>query len=179
MEIDREEIRLHDRAMTMLKRKGLAFTAALGVEVERAERYRRPLTLLVFHIGRAERAHKGAWDDQRRRLFSVMTDCAVETLRAPDFCAPAPGGHFAVCLPETDRDGATQAAEKLRRAIMAREVDRRLIGPAISRVSWAATERADGEADPHAFLKRAIDAALAAGELAEIDAIAEPSARKV
>jgi diguanylate cyclase (GGDEF)-like protein len=90
---------------------------ALDREVARLNRHSRPLTLLLFDIDHFKRVN-----DERGHLCGDFTlrELAARVkalvIRKGDLLARYGGEEFAVVLPETDRDGGVQVAERIRAA---------------------------------------------------------------
>jgi len=88
--------------------------AGLELEVRRADRSRRPLSVLMIDLD-----HFKAINDRCGHavgdavLIAVVTRCLAR-LRAIDLCGRIGGEEFVVALPETDEDGAATTAERLR-----------------------------------------------------------------
>ena len=93
-----------------------AFEELLELELERAARADRPLSVIVGDIDcfRAvnERQGHAAGDARSRRV----ADDALKWKRRIDHAARIGGEEFALLLPETDERGAFIVAERLRRA---------------------------------------------------------------
>lgn len=86
-------------------------------ELERARRYRRPLSLVYLDLDGFK-----AINDEFGHLFGdeVLRGAAKAmraVLRSSDLMARIGGDEFAVLMPETAQEGAVQACEKLRRAL--------------------------------------------------------------
>ena len=97
-----------------------AFDVKLKHECTRCERDQTPLALLIGDVDYFKQFNdlyghpKG--DDC---LKAVATAFGVQSLRGADLAARYGGEEFAVVLPNTDRDGALRAAERIRNAIWA------------------------------------------------------------
>ena len=76
-----------------------------------------PLSVVVFDLDHFkqinDRFGHGAGDD----VLAAVGEVVTMTLRASDFAGRHGGEEFLVLLPDTDREGALKAAEKLREAI--------------------------------------------------------------
>ena len=76
-----------------------------------------PLSVVVFDLDHFkqinDRFGHGAGDD----VLAAVGEVVTVTLRASDFAGRHGGEEFLALLPDTDRDGAMKAAEKLRQAI--------------------------------------------------------------
>ena len=96
-----------------------AFVATVHKEIERAARFDRPLALLMLDLD-----HFKVVNDTHGhpRGDAVLVEIAVrlrEQLRDVDTLARYGGEEIVAVLPETDEDGAAQAAERLRATVAA------------------------------------------------------------
>jgi diguanylate cyclase (GGDEF)-like protein len=94
--------------------------ALIGQEANRAVRYHRPLSVLVVEIDHAEHIHNELGHVQVEGLLREISERLGRAIRDTDTVAflDADGPpHFAIVLPETDEQGATLAADKIRRSI--------------------------------------------------------------
>lgn len=93
------------------------FLRAVEAEVERATRYRRPLSVAYIDLDGFkavnDRFGHGAGDDLLQAVGAQLRECT----RSADLPARLGGDEFAILLPETDEQGARDAADKLRRAL--------------------------------------------------------------
>jgi len=93
----------------------------LPCEAERARRYVHPLSIImcdIDHFKRINDTHGHPTGDAVLREFAAALRETVR--RGADWVARYGGEEFVVVLPETDLDGATVVAEKLRAAVAAR-----------------------------------------------------------
>src|SRR4030088_1705187 len=98
--------------------------ALVGQEANRAVRYHRPLSLLVVELDHAEHVHKELGQIQLEGLLREISDRLGHAIRDTDtvaFLDVEGPPHFAIVLPETDEQGATLAADKIRRGIAAHD----------------------------------------------------------
>src|ERR1700674_4991845 len=94
--------------------------ALVGQEANRAVRYHRPLSVLLIELDHAEHIHRELEQIQIEGLLREMAERLGHAIRDTDtvgFLDHAGLPHFAIVLPETDEQGATLAADKIRRAI--------------------------------------------------------------
>lgn len=94
--------------------------ALVGQEANRSVRYHRPLSVLVVELDHAEHIHKELEAVQIEGLLREMSERLGHAIRDTDtvgFLDADGPPHFAIVLPETDEQGATLAADKLRRSI--------------------------------------------------------------
>lgn len=86
-------------------------------EMRRAQRYRRPLTLLMLDLD-----HFKAFNDQYGHLagdqaLRETAEVLRQNSRSVDFVARYGGEEFAIILPETDLERAARQAERVRAAV--------------------------------------------------------------
>jgi two-component system cell cycle response regulator len=134
------------------------FQSRLGMEIERAKRYGRVLSLVMLDVDTFKEIN-----DQRGHQFGdhVLAEVGKilkENVRASDIVCRYGGEEFAVLLPETPPEQAGQAAEKLRTGLKERFQGGR--DPVALTVSLGvASYPSPGVADENNLVKRA-DAAL-------------------
>jgi len=144
-QVERALDRLHDKTdrLTDLAQTdsltGLANRRYLVEQMERefmrARRYHRPLSLLYLDLDGFK-----ALNDRHGHLFGdeVLRGCARSlsaVLRSTDLLDRIGGDEFAVLLPETNLSGAENAANKLRKALMAYG---KQLGPAVPPLTFCA-----------------------------------------
>lgn len=116
-----ENARLYRTMLTMSITDGLTglfnaryFYNRLEIEISRARRYGRPLTLFMLDIDYFKRFNDTyghlAGDDALKHLAAVLK----ENTREPDTVARYGGEEFCVILPETDMEKAAVLAERIR-----------------------------------------------------------------
>ena len=94
--------------------------ALIGQEANRAVRYHRPLSVLVVELDHAEHIHNELGQTQVNALLGELADVLGRAIRDTDtlgFLEADRSPHFVIILPETDQQGATLAADKIRRAV--------------------------------------------------------------
>ena len=94
--------------------------ALIGQEANRAVRYHRPLSVLVVELDHAEHINNELGEVQLHALLNEIAETLGRAIRDTDtlgFLDGEGSPHFVMILPETDRDGATLAADKIRRSI--------------------------------------------------------------
>jgi diguanylate cyclase (GGDEF)-like protein len=94
--------------------------ALIGQEANRAVRYHRPLSVLVVELDHAEHIHKELQQIQVEGLMREISERLGQAIRDTDtvgFLDAEGPPHFAIVLPETDEQGASLAADKIRRSI--------------------------------------------------------------
>jgi diguanylate cyclase (GGDEF)-like protein len=98
--------------------------ALIGQEANRAVRYHRPLSVLIVELDHAEHVHKELGHIQLEGLLRELSDRLAHAIRDTDtlaFLDVEGPPHFAIVLPETDENGATLAADKIRRSIASQD----------------------------------------------------------
>ncbi len=110
-----EELALRDGLTDLGNRR--AFGQRLTHEIERAERYHQPLSLLMLDVDRFKEYNDAfghqAGDEVLKTLARVLETQGRET----DFFARFGGEEFVALLPHTDSIGAMTMAERLRVAL--------------------------------------------------------------
>jgi diguanylate cyclase (GGDEF)-like protein len=94
--------------------------ALVGQEANRAVRYHRPLSVLIVELDHAEHIHNELEQIQIEALLREISERLGQSIRDTDtvaFLDVDGPPHFAIVLPETDGQGATLAADKIRRSI--------------------------------------------------------------
>jgi diguanylate cyclase (GGDEF)-like protein len=118
VELLRKDISLEKQAVTdsvtgLYNRRYLY--ERLGTELRRAQRYGRPVSLILLDLGQ----FKGANDQLAEPMLSRFARIINESLREPDTPCRYGGEEFAVVLPETGPVEALAVAEKLRQSLKA------------------------------------------------------------
>jgi diguanylate cyclase (GGDEF)-like protein len=116
--------------------------ALVGQEANRAIRYHRPLSVLVLELDHAEHIDKELQQIQIEALLKDIAERLGQSIRDTDtvgyFDSDGPP-HFAIVLPETDEEGATLAADKIRRSIASHDFSTSGSWPRITVSCGAAT----------------------------------------
>ncbi len=102
------------------------FMALAEQEVQRAARYRRPLSFLMLDLDHFKDFNDLYGHQIGDRLLCSLVDLCQAQLRGVDVLGRYGGEEFVILMPETLRSGAAQAAERIRAAI----ADMRLDSPA-------------------------------------------------
>ncbi|WP_019591852.1 diguanylate cyclase [Thioalkalivibrio sp. ALE20] len=137
---------------------GLANRLTLGnrleAEMDRCERYQRPMAVIMFDIDH----FKAVNDEHGHEAGDVVLKAVARTvdaqLREQDLLGRWGGEEFLIVLPETDGEGAAAAAEKLRRSIAQLDLPD---APAVT-ASFGVTERQPNDT-PRAITRR-VDQAM-------------------
>jgi len=95
------------------------FMDTANQELARAQRYGRPLSLLMLDIDHFKRINDTYGHDVGDMAIRALSNICRGILRDVDLLARLGGEEFAALLPETPRPQATQVAERLRAAIEA------------------------------------------------------------
>ena len=92
----------------------------LGEEVVRAQRARRPLSMLMLDLDDFKLVNDTFGHLFGDRVLTWTAELIRSTLRASDIPARYGGDEFAIILPETDHDEARRAAERILEAFRSR-----------------------------------------------------------
>lgn len=126
-------------------------------EMARARRYDKPLSVLMLDIDRFKLVNDthghAAGDEILRQLSGVIRGALRET----DIIGRIGGEEFAAILPETALQGATETAERLRKAVVTSPCEYEGIRIHYS-ASIGVSDRRPQDANLHQILKRADDA---------------------
>jgi len=87
------------------------------VEVARAARYERPLSLVMFDADDFKQLNDKQGHAAGDHALTILANTARHQLRGPDQVGRIGGAELALVLPETDLAGAMQVAERLRETI--------------------------------------------------------------
>ncbi|MBI5408048.1 MAG: HDOD domain-containing protein [Nitrospirae bacterium] len=98
------------------------FQELLDKEVGRADRYRHPLSLIIFDIDHFKKVNDTFGHPRGDIVLRFIGDLLNRAIRTPDTAARYGGEEFAVVLPETDLKGAVVVAERLREAVEKLEI---------------------------------------------------------
>jgi diguanylate cyclase (GGDEF)-like protein len=93
------------------------FMRRLEEETERFNRHSNALSVLVFDLDLFKRVNDVYGHDAGDRALQVVSSVVNEVRRITDIAARIGGEEFALLLPETDREGATKLAQRLRARI--------------------------------------------------------------
>jgi diguanylate cyclase (GGDEF)-like protein len=112
---DVEALATTDPQTRLLNR--MATLAVLSREINRANRYQRPLSVAMFdidHFKRVNDTHGHAiGDDVLRHVATILRD----NVRSVDTIGRYGGEEFLLVMPETDLDGGMSSAENVRRIL--------------------------------------------------------------
>jgi two-component system cell cycle response regulator len=100
------------------------FQGRLKGEVQRAQRYQRPLSLTVLDADDFKAINDTWGHAEGDRALTGIARLLTEKTRMTDTCFRYGGEEFVVLLPETQRDQALAVAERVRQAIEQAELTR-------------------------------------------------------
>lgn len=95
----------------------------LAGEIERSNRYKIPLSILMFDVDHFKRFNDTYGHDQGDRVLKAISREMQQTFRKVDFSCRYGGEEFVVILPETGAEGALILADRLLSNIALMEVD--------------------------------------------------------
>jgi diguanylate cyclase (GGDEF)-like protein len=131
-----ENARLYENARNLADRDPLTgfynhrfLHERLGEEVVRAQRARRPLSMLMLDLDDFKLVNDTFGHLFGDRVLTWTAELIRSTLRASDIPARYGGDEFAIILPETDHDEARRAAERILEAFRAKAVVGEQRGP--------------------------------------------------
>ncbi|MEW6189074.1 MAG: GGDEF domain-containing protein [Actinomycetota bacterium] len=93
------------------------FYEHLEKEMERAERYNRPLSLIMMDIDYFKDYNDVCGHKRGDDVLKQMAKMLIETTRKFDVVARYGGDEFTIILPETDKTEALNIAERIRRDV--------------------------------------------------------------
>lgn len=105
----------------LANRKG--FDESMTREQERAERYQRPLSLLMVDIDNFKGVNDTLGHEWGDKVLRVVSEILSRSIRQTDFAARYGGEEFAVILPETSLEQALQLGDRIRLAIRENPLD--------------------------------------------------------
>jgi len=97
-------------------------TEQIAHELERARRFRHPLSLLMIDIDHFKRINDTYGHEVGDRAILAVSLLLTETMRGIDLAARFGGEEFVLLMPETHAEVAALAAERLREAMSALRV---------------------------------------------------------
>lgn len=99
------------------------FDDRLASEIERAERYGRPLSLVVFDIDRFKQINDTLGHPAGDQALVELARVALACLRTNDLLCRIGGDEFALLLPETDVQGGYTVAARLCSVMASHAID--------------------------------------------------------
>ena len=118
--------RLYEHAERLATTDGLTgllnrrtFNSELEKRVREAQRYRRPLSLLLLDIDHFKKVNDTHGHPAGDAVLRGVAQVAAKQARETDIVARYGGEEMALILPETDAEGAARIAERIRQAVAA------------------------------------------------------------
>ena len=93
------------------------FDRRLREELDRADRYDRPLSMVLLDIDHFKKINDTRGHQIGDQVLRQTAGLISRSLRLSDYCARVGGEEFCLLLPNTDASGALKQAERLRKAI--------------------------------------------------------------
>lgn len=110
-----QQLKIHERQDSLTGLMNRQFwQQQLQLEIARAERYERPLALLLFDIDRFKSLNDQYGHQQGDLLLQALARVTTSLLRDNDLLARFAGAEFAVILPDTPLNGAIEVANRIR-----------------------------------------------------------------
>lgn len=94
-----------------------AFTAVSDRLFRQAERYARPVSVLMIDSDSLKTVNDTLGHEAGNRLLKIAVECIQSQLRQTDLVARYGGDEFVVVLPETSCSGAAGVAERIRKGV--------------------------------------------------------------
>jgi diguanylate cyclase (GGDEF)-like protein/PAS domain S-box-containing protein len=117
-------------------------------EIRRSRRFARPMSVLMMDVDHFKKINDNHGHAVGDAVLQSVVKRALESLRQSDFLGRIGGEEFAVILPETDLNAATEAAERLRVHIAERAlVAERAAIPVTTSIGVAQLAATDGTID--------------------------------
>ncbi|MCK5796510.1 MAG: GGDEF domain-containing protein [Deltaproteobacteria bacterium] len=131
------------------------FERRLVYELDRVERYHRPLTLAVLDVDLFKRFNDTWGHDMGDAVLRQLSKIAQRTLRRVDLVARYGGEEFVVLMPETEAEGGRAALDRLREKIAENifELDGQEVRVTIS--GGVATTGTSWSGDPQSLFRQA------------------------
>jgi diguanylate cyclase (GGDEF)-like protein len=151
-----ENARLYDETRKLADRDPLTgfynhryLHERLGEEVVRAQRSRKPLSVLMLDVDDFKLVNDTFGHLFGDRVLAWIAERIRLTLRGPDVPARYGGDEFAIILPETDKASARRAAERIVETFQQQPFESEARGPVPVAVSiGVATHPTDGRTAP-------------------------------
>lgn len=135
------------------------FDKTLADEIQRAQRNKSPLSLIIFDIDHFKKVNDGYGHSAGDNVLIRLTRLITANIRVIDFFARWGGEEFVILTPGTGPDGVMQFAEKLRSKVESFNFKE----PEKITLSFGVTTFIDGDNDT-ALINRADDALYRAKE---------------
>ena len=163
-EIALEDLATHDGLTGLYNSR--EFHRLLQAEIERSQRYKHPVSLLIGDIDRFKKVNDTYGHQAGDTVLRAVADHMQESVRKVDFVARYGGEEFAIILPEMTAADAVVVAERIRKSIAATTItlqEAQTVTIAISIGVAAFPENANSENTLVAAADQALYAAKAAG----------------
>lgn len=109
------ELSLTDELTGLFNRR--YFNQRFDREIQRAQRYERPLTVIMIDIDHFKTFNDNNGHLMGDRVLQSVAGLLERSIRKSDILARFGGEEFVILLPEIDREHGRKVAEKLRRAV--------------------------------------------------------------
>ena len=152
LELELRRLATTDSLTRLVNRR--VFLAQVTRELERFQRYARPVALLMLDLDSFKRINDVRGHAAGDSVLQHFADVARQSLRKIDVLGRLGGEEFAALLPGTDAAGAVQLAERLRQAVADRPADIEA-GSLAYTVSIGVTWFASGDSKADTILARA------------------------
>lgn len=150
------------------------FYERLHSEIERADRYGRPLALAVIDADNFKRINDTHGHLQGDRVLQQLARCISHCLRRTDSGFRYGGEEFALLMPEATLEAATIVAERLRKSFAEAPIRAESGQPLVCTVSIGVTEYVPGES-ADSFIRRADDGTYQAKRRGKNCVVAAPA----
>jgi diguanylate cyclase (GGDEF)-like protein len=154
-ELELRQIASSDSLTGALSRR--AWMEKAESELKRAQRYDRPVSILIMDIDRFKTVNDTFGHLVGDIVIKQLSDLASMKIRDTDALGRYGGEEFVILMPETDLADAMKLAERIRKSFSEIEIPE--LDGIRSSISIGVAERAKGEVDSKAILERA-DGAL-------------------
>ncbi len=126
----------------------------LEAETDRARRYRRPFSLVLFDLDRFKEVNDSFGHEAGDSVLLATVSVVREKLRKSDLLGRYGGDEFLILSPEMNREGVRILAEKIRRIVESHRYGR------VDRMTVSVGAGLLGEAEDGVSLLRRVDEAL-------------------
>lgn len=121
-ELAREQVEgLKDHLTGLFTRK--FFDQTMGFSVESAERYKTPLSLAILDVDNFKTINDTYGHPEGDNVLRTLGEFVKKTVRASDVAARYGGEEIVIILPNTEKNGAQELAERLLIGARSLEVD--------------------------------------------------------
>jgi two-component system cell cycle response regulator len=131
-----------------------SLAGSLEREIERARRYRQPLSLITLDLDHLKTINDEHGHDAGDQAIRLVAQVLKATVRSFEVVARQGGDEFAVLLPNTNAQEAEQLAERLRAEVASRSVR----GLALSASIGVASRDAEHDLDARTLVKASDEA---------------------